>query len=166
MSTLYELSDLYAALYDAAIEDSVDGEITDEFAKALNAIDQELDAKLVGCAQVYHSIKAQAAALEAEASRLSSRASSLNKSIDRLKGYIKQCLDDIGEKKRQAGIFKFSVQKNGQPSIEIKDDSQIPTEFDLPVERKIDKRKILEAHKAGITPLGVEIRYGEHLRIT
>lgn len=85
---IYEIDQAMVEAFDAAI-DPESGEITDEAAyAALEALQMERDTKCEGVACWIKDLKAEAAAIKAEADNLTKRARAAENKAERLKGYL------------------------------------------------------------------------------
>lgn len=86
---------------------------------------------------------------KAETERLADKAKATNARGDRLEAYGLKCMDMIGERRIETGVFTLAKRLNN-PKVEVKDESAIPADYwrqPLPP-LEIDKAKILEHWKA------------------
>jgi hypothetical protein len=166
--SLYKLTGAYQRLMDIATDDEDEEGLgfSQPFIETLEALDDELDIKFEGCARALKSMAALKESLDAEASLLRKRAARLDLGIEELKGYIKYCMEQAGFKKRQSGLFKFSIVENSQPSVTVMDLDEVPTKFDKPTERTVSLSAIRDAFKAGEIVPGVDVVRGNHLRVS
>lgn len=167
-ATLYELTDQLNEAFELAslAADENQGEVPRDFVQVLKEIEGEIDQKLIGCGKVFRSLEGLADALKAEADRLASRKRVIESNIDRLKSYIQESLRAIGETKKQAGQFKFSIVRNSAPTLKVLDRDAIPVRYFKPVPvAEVDVMAIKSAAKDGKDVPGVELSYGDHLRV-
>ena len=68
-----------------------------------------------------------------------------------------------GRKKVKTELFSFNIQKN-TPSLEIRDEKNIDDSYYV-IERKLNKRELLNDIKEGLIVDGVELKQSESLRI-
>lgn len=164
---LYELIDRYAALCDLAFDESDDdGQVSEEFSRMLQALEGDIDTKFEQCGFALRNMQAMADALDAEAKRLAKRRDKVTDRIERLKGYLKSEMQRLGQTKRQAGMFTFSIRANGgSPAVKVLDERAIPEEFWVNPDPVLDKKAICEAAGRGVAVPGVELVRGEHLRV-
>jgi hypothetical protein len=166
MPSLYELTDNYISLYESAdIDTDSDGAIDsdDAWLEIIKDLEVDIESKLTGCVKVYQSLKADE--LEMEYKRLRERAKTIGARAEKLKEYMKENVEKLGEKKMEVGVFILTVCNNSQPSVEVYDISQVPDVYDKVHEREIDKKLVLESHKIGLEVPGCHIERGTHLRI-
>lgn len=157
---LYEITELYeniTNLYE-------DGDIEKaDFESALNNIQVEFTEKLDSIGKLIKNLESDDKALDEEIERLKAKKNT-NK-IKNLKSYVESQLILTETKKVETPLFKFAIQKN-PPSLDIKDESNIPPEFFVISKPTINKRELLKAVKSGdLTIDGVELKQSESLRI-
>lgn len=176
MASLYELRDMYLELFEVATNDTDDGEVDENWVKALDALDSDIDAKLEGCVRVYQSINAYAETLSNEAARLKARADSAENRAKALKDYMKENVEAVHEPiedkngnpvpiKRCVGPFVLSIVNNSQPSVEIVNIDEVPEIYDKKRVREIDKKLVVDSYTMNIEVPGCVVKRGNHLRI-
>lgn len=102
---------------------------------------------------------------KAEEQRLYDRRKAMENRVDRLKGYIQNCMTIAGTQKIQYALFTVNIQKN-PPSVKYLDETAIPADYrETKVTETINKKLILEALKAGESVPGATIEQGTSLRI-
>ena len=67
-------------------------------------------------------------------------------------------------KRIKSELFTFNIQNN-PPSLNVEDEMNIPFEYYIPQQPKLDKKELLNAIKNGLEIEGVSIKQGESLRI-
>lgn len=160
MAKLYELTEQYSNLMELLDNPEVPQEMLEE---SLNKINDQLDVKLENIAKVIKSIEVDAKGIRGEEKRLADRRRSLENRMDNLKEYVEGAMKATGAKKVNGKVFTLNIQKNAL-SVEITDEKVIPEEC-FETEKKLVKKKVLEAHKEGREVPGVVIKQTESLRI-
>ncbi len=166
-TTLYDLSAEIAAIEDALVES--EGEITDDVAARLDALDMTFEAKVESIVQLYRNFIGLGLAAEAEEERLARLRQSRQNAAKKLKGYLHHCLERAGRPRVEGPGFKVRLQTSSTPSVtKLPPVGSLPERFlkPLPTDREIDRRALVEAYKAGEPlPEGVEIEKGKHVQI-
>lgn len=163
-ASLYELTDQLAMLL-GMLDDS-DGEVDEAMENEMDAVGDDINAKVDGIVRVITELKHNAQALEAEAKRLSDRADKKYKAVDRLKEYVKRCIAKAGIRKVTTEYWTVSINKNSRPSIKWSGEPwEAPEEFQRQ-KIEIDGDAAYEKFKAtGELPAGFVVNHGEHLGI-
>lgn len=164
MATLYELTGQFQALLALAEDPDTDPQIIEDSFEALSG---EIEDKADGYAKVRAELMAQSASLKAEIYRLRARKDSVDKNIDRLMKGLEIAMIMTGKVKFKTSLFSFGIQKN--PAAVVMDEQyieNIPEEYLIPQEPKIDRQKIKEDLKAGKDLQGIaHLEQTEGLRI-
>lgn len=164
MATLYELTDQFKQLLTLAGDPEVDPEV---FADTLEGLQGEIEVKADGYARVIRQLEADAVTLRIEEERLAKRRRSVETNIDRMKSTLQLAMQTTGKKKIPLELFTVSIQKN--PASVVMDEQYIenlPDEYLIPQEPKINKKQIKEDIKAGINLDGIaHLEQTESLRI-
>lgn len=160
MAKLYELTEQYSNLMELLDNPEVPQEMLEE---SLNKINDELDVKLENIAKLIKSIEVDVKGFKEEEKRLSDRRKSSENRITNLKEYVEGAMRATGIKKVNGKVFTLGIQKNA-PSVDITDENSIPEEYFI-LEKKLVKKKVLEAHKEGRKVPGTTIKRTESLRI-
>ena len=162
--TLYELTAEYKYLLDVAEDPDIDPEV---LADTMEALDGEIEDKADGYGRVIRQMEADAAALKAEEQRLTTRRKTVETNIKRMKETLQNAMTAVGKPKIDTELFKFRIQKN--PASVIIDEQyieNIPVEYLIEQEPKLDKAKIKEDLKAGVNLDGIaHLEQTETLRI-
>lgn len=163
---LYEIADRWNALADIAFANvDDDGEMPGDIVAEMNRTEAAFDDKLSACCRIVKNLTASADACDAEMKRLRAVRDTRLANAERLKSYMKDTLERLGEKKREVdGIFTVSIQMN-TPSVAVLNLDDVPNEFDKVFERQVELSRIKEALKSGREVPGVELTQGSHLRI-
>lgn len=155
---LYELSTSYQKIQ-SMIEDGQEG-----LEDTLESLNDAIEEKAVGYAKVMKNLEGQANAIKEEEKRLADRRKYLENNIKRLKESLQENMVENGMKKIKTDLFSFNIQKN-PASVDVLSSNDIPDNYLVPQEPKIDKKLILGDLKEGKEIPGVQIKQGESLRI-
>lgn len=158
MATLYELTDDFKQVQQM-IEEGHEG-----LEDTLESIGLAIEDKLENIGKVIKNIEGEIEAFKAEEKRLAERRRTLENEVKNLKLYAEEQLKATGQKKMKSGVFTFAIQKN-PPSVRITNEELIPKEYYVPVDPKLDKKKLKDLLKDGEEIPGVELVQGESLRI-
>lgn len=163
---LYDIAERWNELADIAFANvDEDGEMPKDIVAEMQRIEASFDEKLSACCRIVKNLTAMADACDAEMKRLRAVRDARIANADRLKGYMKDTLERLGERKREVdGIFTVSIQTN-PPSVAVLNMDDVPHEYDKVFERTLELSRIKEALKAGKDVPGVELTQGTHLRI-
>lgn len=159
--TLYQLTDSFKQVLEMAQDPSIDAQA---IADTLEGIGGEIEDKADGYAKVIKELEADSDKLTAEITRLTDRKKALQNNIKRMKESLTAAMQATGKIKFKTDLFSFNVQKN-PPTLVIDDENNIPTEYYIPQEPKLDTTVIKELLKSG-TELGfAHLEQGEGVRI-
>lgn len=161
---LYELTDQYQRIMDAVAES--DGELSPDLEAALSSVEGDLGNKVNGICGLIQEITRQSDAASAEADRLGKLSQVRHNAAQRLKDYMKSCLEGVGLQKYETDLFKVRIQTNSRPSIAWTGKvEEIPFEFQR-VKTELNGTAVYEAWKAKqALPKGFAVTEGNHLRI-
>lgn len=163
-TTLYEITEDFRRLYEMADEYDLSPE---DIADTLESLQYELEEKADGYAIIMRQLEGDIALLKTEIDRLSSRKKTVENNIKRMKQGLETAMKAADRPKIKTKLFNFSVQKN--PPAVVMDEQyieNIPDEYLIPQEPKIDKKKIKEDLKAGVNLEGLaHLEQTEGLRI-
>lgn len=147
MSTLYQLTSEWQNLYDMMDDESMDEETVLD---TIEAIDGEIEIKAEGYAAVIKQLEADQDAIKKEIDRLTARKRTTENNISRLKRSLQDSMELTGKYKFKSGMFSFNIQNN--PLAVVLDEQyieNIPEEYLIPQEPKIDRKKMKEDIAAG-----------------
>ena len=161
MATLYELQGEYQRLYQLAEEEEL---TLEDIQDTLESLDGEMEDKAVGYAMVMKDIEGQIDVIKKEVERLNSKVKTLNNNKDRMKNALQDAMIQTDNKEIKTDLFNFKIQNN-PPSVKVLQESEIPEQYFIPQEPKLDKKGILAELKAGKDIQGVEMVQGQSLRI-
>lgn len=158
MAKLYELTQNYNQLLDLA--DSLDEET---FRDTLSAIEEAIEDKAENTAKMIRCLEADAKAIREEEKRLAERRQAIENRINSAKEYLFNQLEAAGLDKVKRPTVTIAIQNNPY-SVEIADESLIPTDYMIP-QYKVDKKAILTALKDGAEIAGCALIQKRGLRI-
>src|SRR5690625_867010 len=141
------------------IEDGVEG-----LEDTLESINLALEDKLENIGKVIRNLESEVNQFKEEEKRLADKRKAIENNIKRLKDYAEQSMIATGSKKLKTGIFTFAIQKN-PTFINVGDEKAIPEKLFLPVEPKLDKKRIQPDLKGGELVPGVQLLQPGGLRI-
>lgn len=154
---LYELTQNYLQVLEIA-------ENGDDLADTLEALEDAIEVKAENTAKVIKQLEANAEMLANEAKRLSERKSAIENNVRNLKSYLQDQLDKCGKSKIKGEIFTVAIQNNPQ-SVDVLDESLIPSTYFIQQAPKLDRKELLTHLKAGEEIAGVTIKQTKSLRI-
>lgn len=155
---LYELVDAALDLQEQLEAGEMDEQA---FTDAIDAIG--LDKKVESVCYVLRNLEAEAEAFKAEKERLAAREKTARNAVERLKAYLVENVKALGVKTIKAGTFALSLGKS--KSVDVTNSEQIPAEFWINQEPKLDKAGISKALKSGAEVPGARLAETEYLRI-
>lgn len=157
---LIELTDIYKNILN--LIDS--GEATeDELKFALNQIEDEIETKAQNIAFVLKEIDSDIEKFKSIEDEFARKRKSLEFNKANLKQYLESNMIATDKKKFKTEYFSFNIQKNA-PSLNVATENYIPNEYYI-TERKLDRKKLLDAIKNGLEIKDVSLKQSESLRI-
>ena len=161
--TLYELTNDWLQLM-TMLEEGADEDVINN---TLEGLDYEIEQKADGYARVIRNMEADIAGLKTEIDRMTNRKKVLENNITRLKVNLQNSMEITGKIKFKTDLFSFNVQAN--PAAVIMDEQyleNIPEEYLIPQEPKLDKKKLAADLKAGVDLEGIaHLEQSRSLRI-
>lgn len=161
MATLYELTENYKTVLEMTDDPAIDPQCIID---TLEAISGEIEDKADGYAKVIKEAEGKAAMLTSEIDRLTERKKAIAINIDRMKDSLKYAMQAVGKDKIKTDLFSFGIQKN-PPSVVLDKPEDVPGEFLIAQEPKVDKKGILAAIKGGAEFDFAHIEQSEGVRI-
>lgn len=159
--TLYDLTEEFRDLLEIAEDPTVDPVTLED---TFEAIGGEIENKAEGYGMVIKQMEHDIAVIKTELKRLSDKKGNIEKNIDRMKKVVQGAMELIGERRIETPLFNFVIQKN--PAAVVMDSEEVPAEYLIAQEPKIDRAKIREDLKAGKDLHGVaHLEQSETLRI-
>lgn len=159
--TLYQLTDNFKQVLEMAQDPSIDPQA---IADTLEGIGGEIEDKADGYAKVIKELETDSDKLTAEITRLTDRKKALQNNIKRMKESLTAAMQATGKIKFKTDLFSFNVQKN-PPTLVIDDENNIPTEYYIQQEPKLDTAAIKELLKSGKEVGFAHLEQGEGVRI-
>ena len=160
MATLYELTGQFRELLELIEQGEIDADL---LADTLEGLEGEIEIKADGYAKVIRELEGQASMLKGEIDRLSDRKSSIENNIKAMKESLEMAMRATGKVKFKTDLFSFNIQKN-PPRLVIDKPEEVPEEYLIPQEPKIDTSAIKEALKQQELPFA-HLEQSESLRI-
>lgn len=161
--TLYDLTQDWIQLMNL-LEDGADEDVIND---TLEGLDYEIEDKAEGYAKVIRNIESDIAGLKTEIERMTDRKRVLENNISRLKNNLQAAMELTGKTKFKTDLFSFNVQNN--PAAVIMDEQyleNIPEEYLIPQEPKLDRKKLAADLKAGVDLEGIaHLEQSRSLRI-
>ena len=161
MSTLYELT-YELTLAQRCLTEMLGNEVIseEEYDDSLAALLDQHKVKTVGVIAHIKNLTAEAAMYKAEADKLTRRAKAASKAIQFYNGYLLGQMVKAGQSEAGEGVHTAKIKK-GLKRCEIIDSDSIPSTYlELVTTKKIDKRAITQAIKAGMTIVGAALVAG------
>lgn len=155
---IYALSESIQELQDM-LEEEENQEVISE---VLKSYEMQFEEKAEAYARVDKNLAAQEEALKAESERLEKRAKVIKNNRESLRKNLENAMILTDKRKFKTNLFNFNIQKN-PPSCEIV--GEVPDEFLIPQEPKVDKKAISARLKAGETFEFAVLKQTESLRI-
>lgn len=163
---LYELTNDYLALLNAIDNDEIPEEA---IADTLEAITAGIEEKADSIACLLKNLDADIVAIKAEETRLAERRKAKEKSIERIKQYLSESLQNAGIDKVETARNRITFRKS--EAVEIVDEvfikwAQMHRDDLLTyAEPKANKTAIKSALKDGIEIVGAELRIKNNIQI-
>lgn len=160
MPTMYELTDKYKQLLDAA--EDVDSDL---LADTLESLHDAIEVKAEATAAVIKEIEKDATGLKAEIDRLTKRKQTYDNNVKRLKQYLLDSMDLAKIQKVKGIKFTISTRLNA-PHAVISNEKLIPDQF-INNTPSIDKKALTDALKNpdGKTIAGAYLEQSKSLQI-
>lgn len=166
VARLYDIAEEYRFL----LNDMVDQEtgVIDEMAlERLSNLKDPLENKCINITRIFEALETESDAIEQKRkeinARMMAREKALKNQILRLKSYLLENMEKCEISKIECPQFVIGIQKN-PPSVDIFDESLIPSEYDR---IKIDKdlARIRDDLKNGVVIPGARLVQGKSIRI-
>jgi hypothetical protein len=163
---LWQIGEDIERIYLAILDN--DGELTPEMEAALDRAQGTFLQKAEAVAFKIEELELSADGAKAAAQRQQRHANTFARAADRLKDYLRGCMERTGQERIRTNRKHIWVQRNGQESVRWTGDT-----FDAIPERfrratyALDTGAVREAMKAGETlPPEIEVTRGTHLRVS
>jgi hypothetical protein len=159
--TLTEIVDSVVAAMEEAYDQET-GEVNEEGMAALDALALDLDEKGAAYGAAYRAIKADAAALKAEAGHFALKAKRTEDRAERLRAHLFAEMERAGVKKIGTTLGSATIQKSA-PKLVVT--GEVPDEYMVTPDPKPDNKAIVAALKAAGGPTEwAELQPSTHLR--
>lgn len=160
MTTLFNLKDAYQQVYDLIAEQGEESALID----TLQSINDVLEDKADGYVAVIKTLEADNVAIDEEIKRLRQRKTSNQNGISRLKESLQFAMESTGKEKFKTALNSYSI-ANNPPSLDITEESLIPSEYWVSQAPKLNKKDLLKDIKNGADIKGVEVKQTRSLRV-
>jgi uncharacterized protein YlxW (UPF0749 family) len=127
-------------------------------------LEEAIEDKAENVAKLIKCLDSDCKAIKEEEQRLADRRKALENKISSIKEYLQNQMEVAGLNKVKRPTITISIQAN-PPSVEVMDESLIPSTYMVPQPSKIDKRAILTALKEGEFIPGASIKQSMGVRI-
>lgn len=166
-ATLWEITDEYAEV--GALIAEGGGELTDELAARLDAVEDSFENKVERIALVIQDKIGDAEKAKSEEKRLGAIRKYYERQASGLKDYLAQCMAAAGIRKSETPRARVRLQKSSTPSVTYGGElDALPESFIrvVPETRVLDKKAVTVAFKDGEElPAGLSVTYSESVRI-
>lgn len=159
MSTLYQLTDQWVQVSDLLQSGEYDEQTLKD---TLEAIQVSLEEKVDGYAAVIKNFDAENVAIDLEIKRLQERKRINVNAISRLKENLMYSLEQTGQKKIKTALNTATI-RNNAASLDVTSEDNIPKEFYIEQDPKLDKRELLRYVKENGEFDGVKIKRSQSL---
>lgn len=162
--TLYELTQEFEELLEIMEDPDIDPVTLEDTFEALGG---EIEEKAEGYGKVIKQIEYNVSVLKNEIERLTQKKKTLENNAQRLKKAMQYAMEVIGKPTLDTELFTFRIQKNPASVVmDINYIEDVPEEYLIPQDPKIDRAKIKEDLKAGKDLEGIaHLEQTESLRI-
>lgn len=157
---LFELTENYVKFF-TEFENA--DEVTEEMQEMADNLNVEIEEKCDNYGKMIRNLEADVEAFKNQEKIFNEKRKSAENKVKWLKQNLQTSMELQGRKKVKTDLFSFNIQKN-VPSLEITDENNIDDSYYI-VERKLNKRELLNDIKEGLIIDGVELKQTESLRI-
>lgn len=141
------------------------GELPPDIENRLDDLQIELPHKVDNVLRFAKQCEAEADVYAAEIARLRKLQSAASRTNERLRDYVKDCMELSGITKLDTTLFKLSICKNSTLSIDYDSSTPIPEPYRV-VTIELDRAKMVADYKSGAElPDGFTVTQGRHLRV-
>ena len=162
MRTLYELTDDFMQLLAMAEDENEDMEV---MLSTIEGVDFEIEQKADGYAKVIKELEPRVEGLKKEEERLAGKRKSIERNIKRMKHTLQQSMELTGKTKFNTELFSFNVQNNKSSLVLDKEIKDIPSEFLIPQDPKVNGDAIRELLNTGEKLNFAHLEQAKSLRI-
>lgn len=158
MANLFEMTQAASLLYDLLQNDEIDEQTVNDTLDAMGT-----DEKVESYCKVIKQLQADTEMFKAEIDRISARKRTAENAIERMRNALLAFMEASKKDKITAGTFTVSTATT--KSVNIVDESLIPSEYLILPPVKIDKAEISKALRSGETVKGAELIETKGVRI-
>lgn len=155
---LHQLKDNYKQVLDL-IEEGGEG-----LEDTLESLEDAIEVKVENIGKVILSVKAEAEVIRKEEIRLAERRRSIENKIEQLKKFAEGALKTANIRKVKGQLLTVAIQKN-TPSLDVKDERDVPKQFFIEQDPKLDRKKLLAYVKENGDTEFATVKQSESLRI-
>lgn len=138
MAKLYEIVGVFKELLEMASEENMDQKLISD---TLEGIEFEFEEKADGYAKVVKMLEGDVEAIDKEIKRLTEKKNTIKNNISGIKKNLENAMITTGKTKFKTLLFGYNIQKN-PVSVSIDDENQIPKDFWIEQEPKLDKKSL------------------------
>lgn len=138
MAKLYEIVGAFKELLEMASEENMDQKLISD---TLEGIEFEFEEKADGYAKVVKMLEGDLEAIDKEIKRLTEKKNTIKNNISGIKKNLENAMITTGKTKFKTLLFGYNIQKN-PVSVSIDDENQIPKDFWIEQEPKLDKKSL------------------------
>ncbi|MBY0758553.1 siphovirus Gp157 family protein [Sellimonas caecigallum] len=138
MGTLYEITGQLIQLKEMAMEEAMDQKMISD---TMEGIEFEFEEKADGYAKVIAELNGDIDVIDKEIDRLIRKKNLIKNNISSIKKNLENSMVLTGKKKFKTALFNFGIQKN-PPSVVIDHKEDIPEQYLIPQDPKLDKTAI------------------------
>lgn len=138
MAKLYEIVGAFKELLEMASEENMDQKLISD---TLEGVELEFEEKADGYAKVVKMLEGDVEAIDKEIKRLTEKKNTIKNNISGIKKNLENAMITTGKTKFKTLLFGYNIQKN-PVSVSIDDENQIPKDFWIEQEPKLDKKSL------------------------
>lgn len=138
MAKLYEIVGAFKELLEMASEENMDQKLISD---TLEGVEFEFEEKADGYAKVVKILEGDIEAIDKEIKRLTEKKNTIKNNISGIKKNLENAMITTGKTKFKTLLFGYNIQKN-PVSVSIDDENQIPKDFWIEQEPKLDKKSL------------------------
>lgn len=138
MAKLYEIVGAFKELLEMASEENMDQKLISD---TLEGVEFEFEEKADGYAKVVKMLEGDVEAIDKEIKRLTEKKNTIKNNISGIKKNLENAMITTGKTKFKTLLFGYNIQKK-PVSVSIDDENQIPKDFWIEQEPKLDKKSL------------------------
>lgn len=138
MAKLYEIVGAFKELLEMASEENMDQKLISD---TLEGVEFEFEEKADGYAKVVKMLEGDVEAIDKEIKRLTEKKNTIKNNISGIKKNLENAMITTGKTEFKTLLFGYNIQKN-PVSVSIDDENQIPKDFWIEQEPKLDKKSL------------------------